>query len=158
VFANIDGLTVFQVSADDAHDLVPELGPELAEADLTDLDDHTCYARWWSGGERPAVFSLRVDPPPQLDGERMRAIARRSAARFGRPAAAVRAEIDAILRLRQERRPPETVGGLTTQVQWTAGEAETEADQETLPTMQVNPIAPTRTRRSHARSNARNQR
>jgi hypothetical protein len=158
VFANIDGLTVFQVSADDAHDLVAELGPELAEADLTDLDDHTCYARWWSGGVRPAVFSLRVDPPPQFDGERIRAIARRSAMHFGRPAATVRAEIESILRLRQERRPEGRPHGPATQLQLWGSEAETEADLETQPTMHLNSVPPTRTRRSHARSNARKQR
>ncbi|MEX2501483.1 MAG: TraM recognition domain-containing protein, partial [Trueperaceae bacterium] len=49
IFANSDGLTVFQVSAEDARKLVPELGSEIEVEDLVSLDDFTCYARWWDG-------------------------------------------------------------------------------------------------------------
>jgi hypothetical protein len=103
VFANIDGLTVFQVSAQDARYLVPELGSDLDVADLTSLDDFECYARWWAAGRRLPTFSLRLDPPPAPKRERLAAIARRSAERFGRPRAEVAESIAAIL---QRREPP----------------------------------------------------
>ena len=93
IFSNIDGLTVFQVSADDARRLTPELGSDLEVEDLTGLDDFECYARWWDGAARPAAFSFRVDPPPVAANERMEAIAERSALRFGSPRATVEAEV-----------------------------------------------------------------
>ncbi|MPZ48929.1 MAG: TraM recognition domain-containing protein [Dehalococcoidia bacterium] len=97
IFSNIDGLTVFQVSAQDARYLVPEVGGELDIADLTALDDYECYARWWSDGRRLPPFSLRLDPPRPPAPDRPHAIARRSALRVGRPRDEVAEQIDAIL-------------------------------------------------------------
>jgi len=161
VFSNIDGLTVFQVSAEDAEALAPELGSELAEEDLTDLDDYTCYARWWTSGRRPAAFSLQLDPPLPLNVERIRMIAERSAARYGRPRAAVQRAIDTVLRLRQERRPERdaTVPGGHQLTLWhDDGAGDGDAERITHPTAHRNPVVPANTRRSHARSNARKQR
>lgn len=93
LFANIDGLTVFQVSAEDARTLVPELGGDLEVEDLSGLDDFDCYARWSADGRRLPAFSFRVDPPPAMDRIRMRAIADRSAERLGRPRDEVAAAI-----------------------------------------------------------------
>lgn len=97
IFANADGLTVFQVSADDARRVLPELGPPLEVEDLVSLDDFECYARWWDGSVRPASFSFRVDPPPPFDADRVHAIAQRSAQRYGRPRAVVTEEISVAL-------------------------------------------------------------
>ena len=108
IFANSDGLTVFQVSAEDARKLTPELGGGLEVEDLVSLDDFTCYARWWDGYGRPPAFSFRVDPPPAPAPGRAAAIARRSAARYGRPRDAVVAEITRTL---AERSPATTAGG-----------------------------------------------
>jgi hypothetical protein len=112
VFANIDGLTVFQVSAQDARYLVPELGSDLDVADLTSLDDFECYARWWTAGRRLPTFSLHLDPPPAPSRERLAAIALRSAERFGRPRADVAESIAAILQKREPLpKPSRTAGG-----------------------------------------------
>lgn len=97
LFSNIDGLTVFQVSAQDARYLAPELGGDLDVADLTALDDFECYARWWAEGRRLPTFSLRLDPPPSTSGERLREVVEQSAERYGRPRAVVAAEIEAAL-------------------------------------------------------------
>jgi len=97
ILANIDGLTVFQVSAEDARALAPELGNGLEVPDLTSLDDFECYARWWSDGRRMPAFSLRLSPPAIASAERAGAIATRSAERFGRPRAEVAAEIESVL-------------------------------------------------------------
>ena len=108
ILSNIDGLTVFQVSAEDARRLAPELGGDLDVEDLTGLDDFECYARWWDGRTRPRAFSFRVDPPPRgRPGSRAR-LAERSAARFGRAREEVAAEVDHALRApgRAARRPP----------------------------------------------------
>ncbi|MPZ50894.1 MAG: TraM recognition domain-containing protein [Dehalococcoidia bacterium] len=103
LFSNIDGLTVFQVSAQDARYLVPELGVDLDIADLTALDDFECYARWWADGHRLPTFSLRLNRPPSASPEKQAAIARRSAQRFGRQRAEVAENITAIL---EKREPP----------------------------------------------------
>jgi len=100
VFANLDSLTVFQVSAEDARYLAPELGHDLEIDDLVSLDDYECYARWSSGGHRHPAFSLRLDPPAPLDQSRIAAIAAESAARFGRPREEVARHIDQILTAR----------------------------------------------------------
>jgi hypothetical protein len=110
LFSNIDGLTVFQVSAQDARYLAPELGGELDVPDLTSLDDYECYARWWAEGRRLPAFSLRLDPPPPTDASRLQAIVRRSAERYGRPRAQVAAEIEAVLRQRDPPPKPERQG------------------------------------------------
>ncbi len=93
IFSNIDGLTVFQVSAEDARRLAPELGGGIEIEDLTGLDDFECYARRWDGRARPAAFSLRVDPPPPSAPGVRRLVAERSAERYGRPRAEVVEEI-----------------------------------------------------------------
>jgi len=100
IFSNIDGLTVFQVSAEDARYLAPELGGDLEIADLIDQDDFECYARWWADGRRLPAFSVRLDPPAPIDRERVAAIAERSAQRFGRPREDVLKEIDAVFAAR----------------------------------------------------------
>ena len=108
IFANSDGLTVFQVSADDARKLTPELGGGIEVEDLVSLDDFTCYARWWDGRARPPAFSFRVDPPPATVPGPAAAIARLSAARYGRPRNLVVEEITQVL---GERSPSKPSGG-----------------------------------------------
>ncbi len=100
IFANIDCLTVFQVSAEDARYLAPEMGGDLEVPDLVSLDDFECYARWSSQGHRHAAFSLRLDPPAAMDASRVDAIAARSAARFGRAREEVAEEVDRVLTAR----------------------------------------------------------
>ncbi|HEV2123029.1 MAG TPA: type IV secretory system conjugative DNA transfer family protein, partial [Chloroflexota bacterium] len=62
LFSNIDGLFVFQVSAEDARYLVHELGV-LEEEDLVALASYHCYARVSIDGEKLPTFSLHLDPP-----------------------------------------------------------------------------------------------
>jgi hypothetical protein len=100
VFANLDSLTVFQVSAEDARYLAPELGHDLEVSDLVSLDDYECYARWSSGGHRHDTFSLRLDPPAPHDPSRIAAIAAESATRFGRPREEVAKEVDQVFAAR----------------------------------------------------------
>lgn len=100
IFANLDSLTVFQASAEDARYLAPELGHDLEVSDLVSLDDYECYARWSSGGHRHPAFSLRLDPPTPVDAARVAAIAAQSAARFGRARADVAHEVDRVFAAR----------------------------------------------------------
>jgi len=102
IFANSDGLTAFQVSAEDARRLTPELGSGIEVEDLVSLDDFTCYARWWDGRTRPAAFSFRVDPPPPDATDRARTIALASAAKHGRPRDEV---VEEVMRALAERSP-----------------------------------------------------
>lgn len=134
IFSNIDGLTVFQVSADDARYLVPELGGDLDVSDLTDLSDFECYARWSAGGRHLPVSSLRIDPPPAMNRERVRAIASRSAERIGRPREEVWAEIEQVLATRVPPAPPKKPP-----VPPTDGDHPPEASPEPDPTARKNP-------------------
>ncbi len=97
VFANLDGLFAFHCSAEDAEYLVPELGPPVTVEDLTGLGEHRCYARLSSGGERLPPFLVRLHPPPSGDPALVAALAAASAARHGRPRAAVEADYAAAL-------------------------------------------------------------
>ncbi|NJD64427.1 MAG: hypothetical protein FIB00_04155 [Chloroflexi bacterium] len=100
IFANLDSLTVFQVSAEDARYLTPELGHDLEVDDLVSLDDYECYARWSSGGHRRPAFSLRLDPPKAVDPARIAAIAASTADRFGRSRAEIARQVDRVFAAR----------------------------------------------------------
>ncbi|MCC6387462.1 MAG: TraM recognition domain-containing protein [Dehalococcoidia bacterium] len=114
VFANLDSLTVFQVSAEDARYLAPELGHDLEVDDLVSLDDYECYARWSSGGQRHPAFSLRLDPPAPVDAARIAAIAAASAERFGRSRAEVARQVDRVLTSRAPMAAKEAVAAVAT--------------------------------------------
>jgi len=97
VFANLDGLFAFHTSAEDAAYLVRELGDEIDERDLIELGEHQCYAKLSAGGERLPTFSVSLDPPPVGDPSIRDALAAASAARYGRDAAAVDADLRSAL-------------------------------------------------------------
>ena len=99
ILANIDGLTVFQTSAEDAERLIPELGEEhLTVSDLVAVDDYHAYARWMSRHGKPPPFSVGINPPPDdlaaADEQSLR-ITESSARRFGRPRKQVEATLNA---------------------------------------------------------------
>ncbi|HWO72215.1 MAG TPA: type IV secretory system conjugative DNA transfer family protein, partial [Dehalococcoidia bacterium] len=148
VFSNIDGLTVFQVSAQDARYLAPELNGGLEVDDLTALDDFECYARWWADGRRLPTFSLRLEPPPPVDRGRLVATMRRSAERFGRPREQVAKEIeDALVR----RGVNVTPSGHSSATVRSAQQGDQGITDDTQPTAKQNP-------KTKARSENRDQR
>jgi len=100
VFANIDGLTVFTVSAQDARYLQEELGHGVKVEDLVSLPDHEAYARWWSEGETMPTFRFRLLPPPLPDEGRAEEVRRRSAERYGRPRQEVEAKVRELMAAR----------------------------------------------------------
>jgi len=97
LFANLDGLFAFQVSAEDARYLTPELGGEVDEEDLTNLADYQCYARLSVNGERVPPFSVNLDPPPPSDERLANELATTSARRDGRHWTAVERDLQAAL-------------------------------------------------------------
>ena len=141
VFSNVDGLTVFQVSAQDARYLGPELGGGLEVEDLTALDDFECYARWWADGRRLPTFSLRLDPPPSVERGRLVAMVRRSAERFGRPGEQVAKEIDDALAGRGVRVVPSGQASATAR---SAQQGADKAPDEVQPTGKEDPKPPKR--------------
>lgn|GEM_PF-1059800 len=108
VFANIDGLTVFTVSAQDARYLKEELGHGVTVEDLVSLPDYEAYARWWCEGETMPTFRFRLLPPPQGDEVRAEEVRRRSAERYGRPRQEVERQIAELM---QARAAPDTGPG-----------------------------------------------
>ena len=64
MLANIDGLTAFRCSAEDARRLAPELGSPITVEDIVSLDDYVAYARWWQDHQKPPAFGFQVAPPP----------------------------------------------------------------------------------------------
>jgi hypothetical protein len=98
VFANVDGLFAFNVSADDARVLARELGGDLDEQDLLELGEHRCYARLSVRGERLPTFSVHLDPPPAGDPALAGRLAAVSAARYGRARTAVERDLQAAMR------------------------------------------------------------
>jgi hypothetical protein len=114
VFANLDGLFAFHTSAEDAAYLVRELGDEIDERDLIELGEHQCYAKLSAGGERLPTFSVALDPPPAGDPSIRDALAAASAARYGRDAGAVDADLrSALARIDALRARPLTGGTVT---------------------------------------------
>ena len=68
ILANVGCLAVFQVSGNDARQLVWELGKErVSEDDITSLPVHHCYVRATVGTERMAAFSMKVKKPEEGD-------------------------------------------------------------------------------------------
>jgi hypothetical protein len=92
LFSNIDGLFVFNVSAEDAAYLILELGPQIDVEDLVSLPEHHCYVRISVNGDRVPTFSVQLDPPPPSDPALRQRLADESAARYGRDVAIVKAE------------------------------------------------------------------
>ena len=75
ILANVGCLAVFQVSGNDARQLVWELGKErVSEDDITSLDVHHCYVRATVGTERLPAFSMIVRKPEDGDPEVARRI------------------------------------------------------------------------------------
>ena len=105
VFANVDGLFVFNVSAADARALAPELGGGIDEQDVLELGEHRCYVRLSAAGERLPAFSVHLDAPPASDEVLARQLATESAALYGRDRAAVERDLRrALARIERARR------------------------------------------------------
>lgn len=67
LFGNLDGLFVFQTSAEDARYLVRELGEGMDENDVINQGERQCYVRLSAGPEPLPTFSVHLDPPPEGD-------------------------------------------------------------------------------------------
>src|SRR5207244_894593 len=107
VFANIDGLFAFNVSAEDARYLARELDDEwVGEQDLVSLGEHRCSVRATIAGERPPAHSVHLDPPSEPDEEVRDRIVRDSRARYGRALADVEADLTAALQRVVDCRKP----------------------------------------------------
>jgi energy-coupling factor transporter ATP-binding protein EcfA2 len=95
VFANVQNLTCFQVSAEDAKRLSKEVGIE--EEALTNLPTHVCYGRWTSHEERQQPFSFRLTVPALGPSEQAEAIRLRSTQRYTLPIPLVEARLAAAI-------------------------------------------------------------
>jgi hypothetical protein len=80
--------------------------------DLLELGEHQCYARISSGGKRFPSFSVQLDPPPAGEPGRAAALARQSAAHYGREAAQVEGDLQsAAARIELTHTPPAPAAG-----------------------------------------------
>ncbi|MCY4617793.1 MAG: type IV secretion system DNA-binding domain-containing protein [Chloroflexi bacterium] len=81
LLANVGCLAVFQVSGDDARQLVWELSRErVSEEDVVSQPAYHCYVRATVGSDRTPVFSMRVRRPEFGDPERAAEIRRAASA------------------------------------------------------------------------------
>src|SRR5579883_1929977 len=108
MFANVDGLAVFNTSAEDARYVEEELGEAINRQDILALAEHECYLRLASGRDgRASLCSVELEPPPAANTERQTAIASASAATYGRDAAEVDKQLlNALIRIEQAHRTP----------------------------------------------------
>lgn len=105
IFASLDGVFVFNSSADDSEYVVRELGSGLDCEDLVSLGTYRCYARVSWRGQRLPVFSVHLTPPTVGDMELAREIVSHSAQTYGRDCSAVeRSRQLALGRIEQARK------------------------------------------------------
>ena len=92
LLANVGCLCVFQVSGEDARQLVWELGRErVSEEDIVSQPVHHCYVRATVGTERMPVFSMTVRRP-DLGDPRIAARIREAASAYVTSAAELEAQ------------------------------------------------------------------
>jgi energy-coupling factor transporter ATP-binding protein EcfA2 len=111
IFANVQHLTSFQVSAEDAKRLTKELGVE--EEALTNLPTHVCYGRWTSREERQQPFSFRLTVPELGPAEQAEVIRLRSTQRYTLPISLVETRLAAAIERAeswQTKSPPAQTG------------------------------------------------
>ncbi len=96
IFANAYSHFIYHCSAEDARFLMHELGGAgiVDVEDLVGLAKYHCYCRLPHDGVRPPAFLVRLLPPPPSDPARAAALARESAAAWGRPRALVEEDRD----------------------------------------------------------------
>jgi hypothetical protein len=87
VLANVDHLFAFHMAGEDAR-LLHELD-DIAEDDITNLDDFQCYIKLSLHGHRLPVFSLQLDAPPWPDENLAQLVRLRSRERDARPVGVV---------------------------------------------------------------------
>lgn len=97
VFANIEHLFAFGMSAEDARLIERELDGVVESADLINLDDFVAYCKITLAGRRSPVFSLQLDPPTVGDPRAAATIRAFCQERLGVPAAQVDAAVQAAL-------------------------------------------------------------
>jgi len=92
LLANVGCLCVFQVSGEDARDLLWELGRErVSEEDVVSQPVHHCYVRATVGKRRMPVFSMTVREP-ELGDPRLAARIRAAASSYVTPTAELEAQ------------------------------------------------------------------
>ena len=119
LLANVSCLVAFQVSANNAQELVGELDRErVGEEDLVSLPSHHCYVRATVDGRREPTYYMELRPPEPGDPQVAQRI-RDAASAYTTPAEALaRLEAEADLRVkdyrdRLEREDDEEDGGQT---------------------------------------------
>ena len=117
LLANVSCLVAFQVSANNAQELVGELDRErVGEEDLVSLPSHHCYVRATVDGRREPTYYMELRPPQPGDPEIAQRI-KDAASAYTTPAEALaRLEAEADLRVqayreRLEREDEEEEGG-----------------------------------------------
>jgi len=96
LFGNVGSLACFQCGAKDAELLAEQLGGDLTPQDLMRLPRYNAYTRLLIDGMPSFPFSMQTLPPPKAsDPQRPEIIRRYCRQRYGRPLAAVDAEIEA---------------------------------------------------------------
>ena len=108
ILANVGCLAVFQMSGNDARQLVWELGKDrVSEDDIVSLDVHHCYVRATVGTERLPAFSMMVRKPENGNpaaAERVRAASAAYTRPVGGPSGLTDDEMEGEEKVSQYRR------------------------------------------------------
>ncbi len=147
LMANVGCLCVFQVSGEDARDLLWELGRErVSEEDVVSQPVHHCYVRATVGTQRMPVFSMTVRKPDPGDPLR--------AARIREAASAYVTSTRELERQQAERQRAVTEFRERMEAQRKKGEADQEGKKQPKKPKQPRPEPRPREREPRPQSNA----
>ena len=93
VFGNIGSLISFRVGPKDAEFLVKQFSPVFTEDDLVNIENFNAYVRLLVSGRVERPFNIHIAKPSVGNLVRARSLKELSRVRFGRPRAAVAADI-----------------------------------------------------------------
>ena len=129
LMANIGCLVVFQISGDDARQLMVELGSDrVSIEDVVSLPVHHCYVRATVGDERLPTFSMQVRKPEQ-GNPRVAARIRSAAAAYTTPKESLAGNDANLERLIEELQ--RAAGGRTSADQHAADAAKESTESDT---------------------------
>jgi len=105
VFGNVGSMATFRVGPEDAHTLEKQLEPVFEAKDIMNIPNYQAYLKILANGTPTKPFSVFTEPPPESDPELIAKIKQLSLSKYGRPRAAIEADIAARYQKKTEDKP-----------------------------------------------------